>query len=144
MITSGRGPAVASALAVPLADLRAAAGAARPRRLRRRRPGLPRHHRLRREQHDPDRLYASLRDRQLRMGAANLLAADGQADAERMRTTIADHEAIAAAIGAADVQLAERLTSEHLAHADPALRGRDGMTPARPARPGPGSPVSRW
>ena len=70
------------------------------------------------------RLYASLRDRQLRMGAANLLAADGQ----RRRgpdaaNTVADHEAIAAAIGAADLELAEQLTREHLAHADRALRG---------------------
>ena len=69
------------------------------------------------------RLYASLRDRQLRMGAANLLAADGQPDVERMQTTIADHEAIAAAIAAADLQLADQLTTEHLAHADIALRG---------------------
>ena len=69
------------------------------------------------------RLYASLRDRQLRMGAANLLAADGQLDGPRMQATIADHEAIAAAIGASDEQLADQLTTQHLAHADRALRG---------------------
>ena len=45
VITSGRGPAVARALAVPLADLREAAGAGDVAALRRRRPHLPRHHR---------------------------------------------------------------------------------------------------
>ena len=126
VITSGRGPAVARALAVPLADLRAAADA----------HDLARYVAADRTFHATIvsaennmiliRLYASLRDRQLRMGAANLLAADGQPDVERMQTTIADHEAIAAAIGAADEQLAERLTTDHLAHADLALRGARG------------------
>ena len=123
VITSGRGPVVARALAVPLADLRAAADArdvanyvAADRTF---------HATIVSAENNMIliRLYASLRDRQLRMGAANLLAADGQADTERMRTTIADHEAIAAAIDAADLDLAERLTAEHLAHADRTLRG---------------------
>ena len=59
------------------------------------------------------------------MGASNLLA-DGYVSATRMATTIADHEAIAAAIGATDLALADRLTREHLAHADLALRGAPG------------------
>ena len=54
VITSGRGPAVARALAVPLADLRDAANAHDVCPLRGRRPDIPRHHRLGREQHDPD------------------------------------------------------------------------------------------
>ena len=123
VITSGRGPAVARALAVPLADLRDASSA----------QDVTRYVAADRTFHATIvsaennmiliRLYASLRDRQLRMGAANLLAADGQLDVERMQTTIADHEAIAAAIGAADLPLAEQLTDDHLAHADRALRG---------------------
>ena len=69
------------------------------------------------------RLYSSLRDRQLRMGAANLMAAGGQADAARMHSTVHDHRVIAHAIGAGDAVLAGRLTRMHLAHADRALRG---------------------
>jgi DNA-binding GntR family transcriptional regulator len=122
-IASGRGPAVAAALAAPLADLRAAAAD----------HDLSRYVAADREFHativaaDGNRilirLYASLRDRQLRMGASNLLVADGQVDTKRMATTVADHEAIADAIGAADLSLAETLTRDHLAHADRALRG---------------------
>jgi len=69
------------------------------------------------------RLYGSLRDRQLRMGTANLLAGGAEADAARMHSTVHDHQVIADAIGAADAELAERLTRLHLAHADRALRG---------------------
>jgi DNA-binding GntR family transcriptional regulator len=122
-ISSGRGAVVARALAVPLADLRAAAEAA----------DVERYVAADRTFHATIvaaennmiliRLYGSLRDRQLRMGAANLLRCDGAVDLDRMRTTVADHEAIAAAIGDADLELADRLTSEHLAHADRALRG---------------------
>ena len=123
VISSGRGAVVARALAVPLADLRAAADAA----------DIERHVAADRTFHATivsaennmilNRLYESLRDRQLRMAAANLLGCDGAADLDRMRTTVADHEAIAAAIGAHDLTLADELTREHLAHADRALRG---------------------
>jgi len=112
-----------SALAVPLADLRAAAEAS----------DIERYVAADRTFHATIvsaennmiliRLYGSLRDRQLRMGAANLLASDGQPDLVRMAMTIDDHQAIAAAIGAADLELARRLTGEHLAHADRVLRG---------------------
>ncbi len=122
-IVSGRGPALAGELAGSLAELRAAAAAG----------DLGRYTAADRNFHativaaDGNailiKLYASLRDRQLRMGAANLLAADGQPDLVRMAMTIDDHQAIAAAIGAADLELSGRLTSEHLAHADRLLRG---------------------
>jgi DNA-binding GntR family transcriptional regulator len=122
-ILSGRGSAVALALAVPLAELRAAALVR----------DLAAYVAADRNFHaaivaaDGNmfliKLYSSLRDRQLRMGAANLLADDGHVDAARMTTTIDDHEAIAEAIGTADLELAERLTREHLRHADRALRG---------------------
>jgi DNA-binding GntR family transcriptional regulator len=123
VIESGRGPQVARALQVPLADLRVAA-----------------------EGHDVAayvaadrtfhativaadnnmiliRLYGSLRDRQMRMGAANLLGPDGEPDTARMRNTVADHEAIATAFQHEDLALAEHLTRQHLQHADRALRG---------------------
>lgn len=119
IISSGRGPVLARALAVPLSDLRAAADVAR-------------YVAADRAFHATIvsagnnmiliRLYGSLRDRQLRMGAANLLAPDGPVDLEQLQATITDHEAIAAAIGAGDALLADRLTTEHLAHADRALR----------------------
>jgi DNA-binding GntR family transcriptional regulator len=122
-ILSGRGPAVALSLAVPLAELRAAAD----------RHDLAAYVAADRNFHativaaDGNtiliKLYSSLRDRQLRMGVANLLADDGNVDAARMATTVDDHEAIAGAIGSADLELAERLTSEHLKNADRALRG---------------------
>ncbi len=64
-----------------------------------------------------NRLYGSLRDRQLRMGTANLLAEGGVADTARMSRTIADHQAIADAIADQDLPTAVRLTVEHLATA---------------------------
>ena len=122
-ITAGRGPAVARLLDRPLADLRAAAAA----------NDLTGYVAADRDFHaaivasDGNmiliRLYETLRDRQLRMGAANLLAADGAVDTARMAHTVADHEAIADAIGSADLELAERLTREHLDSADRTLRG---------------------
>ncbi len=125
-ITSGAGPALAAELAAPLAELRAATVAG----------DLVRYTTADRDFHarivaaDGNailiKLYASLRDRQLRMGAANLLAADGRPDPVRMAMTIDDHEAIAAAIGAADLDLARRLTTDHLRHADRVLRGATG------------------
>ena len=63
------------------------------------------------------RLYGSLRDRQLRMGAANLLGEGGLADSARTRRTIADHHAIADAIADEDLDAAVTLTIEHLATA---------------------------
>ena len=69
-----------------------------------------------------NRLYGSLRDRQLRMGAANLLASDGLADLVRMGRTIADHRAIAEAIAREDVDTAVALTVGHLATAARTLR----------------------
>jgi len=121
-IVSGRGPAVAALLAVPLGELHEAATA----------HDVARYAAADRNFHamivaaDGNqiliRLYGTLRDRQLRMGAANLLA-DGQVDAVRMQTTARDHQVIADAIGAGDAELADRLTREHLAHADLALRG---------------------
>lgn len=123
VIESGRGPAVARALEVPLDDLRAAADD----------HDLPAFVAADRTFHATIvaannnliliRLYGSLRDRQMRMGAANLSAPDGAPDTTRMRATVADHEAIAAAIGHEDPALAEQLTREHLRHADRALRG---------------------
>jgi len=123
VIESGRGPAVARALEVPLADLRAAADS----------QDLAAYVAADRTFHATIvaasnnmiliRLYGSLRDRQMRMGAANLSAPDGEPDTGRMRNTIADHEAIAAAIQHGDQALAEHLTREHLRHADRALRG---------------------
>ena len=122
-IVSGRGQAVALSLAVPLAELRAASNA----------HDLAAYVAADRNFHativaaDGNtiliKLHSSLRDRQLRMGVANLLADDGNVDAARMAKTVDDHEAIAGAIGSADLELAERLTSEHLENADRALRG---------------------
>ncbi len=122
-IASGRGADVALDLAEPLAELRAATAVG----------DLARYTAADRDFHARvvaadgnailTKLYASLRDRQLRMGAANLLAADGRPDPVRMAMTIEDHEAIAAAIGAENLDLARRLTLEHLGHADRVLRG---------------------
>jgi DNA-binding GntR family transcriptional regulator len=69
-----------------------------------------------------NKLYGSLRDRQLRMGAANLLASDGLVDPVRLSRTIADHRAIAEAIALEDVDTAVALTVEHLATAARTLR----------------------
>jgi DNA-binding GntR family transcriptional regulator len=63
------------------------------------------------------RLYGSLRDRQLRMGTANLLAEGGLADPSRVARTIADHQGIADAIAREDAAQAVTLTIEHLATA---------------------------
>ncbi|GGL95478.1 GntR family transcriptional regulator [Nakamurella endophytica] len=68
------------------------------------------------------RLYAGLRDRQLRMGAANLGAPDGRIDEQRMRRTVRDHRDIAAAIGRGDVAGALAVTARHLAQAARDLR----------------------
>lgn len=67
------------------------------------------------------RLYASLRDRQLRMGTANLLAEGGFDDPARLARTIADHQGISDAISREDATGAVRLTIEHLATAARAL-----------------------
>lgn len=64
-----------------------------------------------------NRLYSSLRDRQLRMGAANLFAAGGLDDPIRINRTIADHRGMAGAIAQQDRDAAVRLTIEHLATA---------------------------
>lgn len=64
-----------------------------------------------------NRLYGSLRDRQLRMGTANLLGEGGLADSARTQRTIDDHSAIADAIAAEDLDAAVTLTIEHLATA---------------------------
>ena len=123
VILAGRGPALARSLAGPLDALRRAADAG----------DVIGYAAADREFHAHIvaaegnqiliRLYGSLRDRQLRMGAANLMAAGGQADAARMHSTVHDHQVIADAIGAGDAVLAGRLTRLHLAHADRALRG---------------------
>ena len=63
------------------------------------------------------RLYVSLRDRQLRMGAANLFAEGGFTDVARTDRTIADHQGIADAIADQDVARAVALVVEHLATA---------------------------
>ena len=70
-----------------------------------------------------DRLYATLRDRQLRMGAVTLRAGSpGADDRARMRSTVDDHAAIAAAFAAGDAELVDRLTIEHIERADRILR----------------------
>lgn len=69
-----------------------------------------------------DRLYATLRDRQLRMGAVTLRAGGGGDDRARMRSTVDDHAAIAAAFAAGDAELVDRLTVAHLERADRILR----------------------
>lgn len=122
-ILAGRGPSVAAALAGPLGELCSAAAAldvvgytAADRNFHATLVAAEGNQIL-------IKLYASLRDRQLRMGAANLLSPDGVVDTDRMARTIADHRAIADAIGAGDLPLAERLTTDHLANADRVLRG---------------------
>lgn len=117
IVLAGRGAGVARSLAVPLSDLRSAAAAG----------DLTGYVASDREFHAGIvaaagnqiliRLYGSLRDRQLRMGARNLLAADGSADPERMAVTISDHQDIVDAIDRGDLDAALRLTTEHLQHA---------------------------
>lgn len=118
VIADGRGPALALALQVPLDALRRAAAerdtvgyvtadrdfhativAAEGNRIL-------------------ERLYSSLRDRQLRMGSANLLDRAGRPDETRLAATASEHQAIAAAIGAQDVELTRRLTVGHLTTAE--------------------------
>ncbi len=117
VIESGRAPMLSPALARSLADLGEAAAAG----------DLTGYVSADRDFHAGivasagnsilSRLYGSLRDRQLRMGTANLLAEGGFADSARLRRTIADHRAIADAIAREDVADAVRLTIEHLATA---------------------------
>jgi DNA-binding GntR family transcriptional regulator len=62
------------------------------------------------------------------MGIANLVA-DGDSvvavDTDRMARTVHEHRAIAEAIAAGDAALTDRLTREHIAAADRAIRGLD-------------------
>jgi DNA-binding GntR family transcriptional regulator len=73
-------------------------------------------------------LYASLRDRQLRMGVVNLVeqrdpeAATSDTSArQRMRASIADHEVILEAIRARTVRAAEAAVTAHLNRAEEQL-----------------------
>ena len=68
------------------------------------------------------RLYASLRDRQLRMGATNLMAPSGHPDTERMASTAAEHHAIADAIADGDRVITRQRITAHLATAERHLR----------------------
>ncbi|MEP6852015.1 MAG: GntR family transcriptional regulator [bacterium] len=68
-------------------------------------------------------VYGSLRDRQLRMGTANLLDADGAGlDVSRMRTTIAEHQAILDGLAAGSVRAAVAAVSHHLDGTETLLR----------------------
>ena len=70
-------------------------------------------------------VYESLRDRQLRMGAVNLLEERaGQGDTARMRATLIEHEHIAAGIAARGLRAAEAAVIEHLAHSERLLAAR--------------------
>jgi DNA-binding GntR family transcriptional regulator len=69
------------------------------------------------------RLYASLRDRQLRMGVANLLDMDGgeraehpgqRAAAARMRATLREHQILRDAVADGSVRSAVAAVSDHL------------------------------
>jgi DNA-binding GntR family transcriptional regulator len=67
-------------------------------------------------------LYRSLRDRQLRMGTINLLAADsGTVDPARMKATLAEHQAIMDAVAARTVRGAEAAVGVHLDRAEALL-----------------------
>ena len=67
--------------------------------------------------------YASLRDRQLRMGAVNLLDAAGHgASPARMRHTIEEHSDILEAVRSGSVRAAEKAVADHLDHAEAQLR----------------------
>lgn len=73
-----------------------------------------------------DRLYATLRDRQVRMAAVTLrMSGAGPTDTDRMRATLEEHTAIAAAFAADDAALVDRLTVAHLDRADRLLRCAD-------------------
>jgi DNA-binding GntR family transcriptional regulator len=70
-------------------------------------------------------LYASLRDRQLRMGVVNLLDESGVIEAAglaRMRANIGDHQAIVAAIADRAVRAGEAAVNAHLDRAEQQLR----------------------
>lgn len=71
-------------------------------------------------------LYRSLRDRQLRMGVVNLLAGRtgelAPSGVARMRSNIADHEAIVAAVAKHTVRAAEAAVGAHLDRAERQLR----------------------
>ncbi len=70
-------------------------------------------------------LYRSLRDRQLRMGVVNLLDDGGRAvDLARMRSTLAEHEAIVHAIAARSLRAVDHAVTEHLDHAERTLTRR--------------------
>jgi DNA-binding GntR family transcriptional regulator len=69
-------------------------------------------------------LYRGLRDQQLRMGAVNLLDETAEPDLARMRSTLADHEQIAAAIAARRSRAAEAAVRQHLDHAERLLGTR--------------------
>lgn len=67
-------------------------------------------------------LYRSLRDRQLRMGTINLLAADSDdVDPARMRATLAEHQAILDAVAARTLRGADAAVAAHLDHAEQLL-----------------------
>ena len=68
------------------------------------------------------RLYASLRDRQLRMGTTNLMSPTGRPEVDRIAETMTEHRAIAAAIAAGDRDAILPLISAHLATAERHLR----------------------
>lgn len=60
-------------------------------------------------------VYASLRDRQLRMGVVNLLAGDGEVDIARMQTTLGEHRAILRALEQGDAEAARAAVIGHIA-----------------------------
>jgi DNA-binding GntR family transcriptional regulator len=68
--------------------------------------------------------YRTLRERQLRMGAVNLVDAAGGAQIARMRSTLDDHERIAAAIAGRRLRAAEAAVNEHLDNAERLLAPR--------------------
>ena len=68
-------------------------------------------------------IYSSLRDRQLRMGVANLLdEAAGHGHEARMTATLVEHQAIFDALRAGDVAAVAAAVTTHLASAEHALR----------------------
>ncbi len=70
-------------------------------------------------------LYRSLRERQLRMGAVNLLDDSGsQVDPARMRATLAEHERIRDALRAGSVRAVTEAVTAHLDHAEATLARR--------------------
>jgi DNA-binding GntR family transcriptional regulator len=60
-------------------------------------------------------LYSSLRDRQLRMGVANLLDHnDSRGNVARMRTTLSEHQAIVEAISRGSLRACDAAVNHHL------------------------------